>query len=676
MSLTFHLSGFGDGTIEQTILFYEAAVGTNPQYPNTRSDIIPFVNIGLNSTVTFTNLSLISQEQTYFVTIRAHALSGAISEVTSNGITPGYNDIIRPGEIAQTMYQFNTSILSVQWTAFQSDVPMLYYEWAITDYALNTLQLTTFCSDLNNDYSADLIHGFTNVELNTFVLATGLQLEHNQTYFVLVRTVDEAGKCKTVISTSPTKVDTTPPFGKSTVIGPSESHVDINQYIAYLQLGNDLVLIWEDFTDLESPIESYEVALFELITCSSDAFVTGDAIVNYTNVGLQTSFTFEHLNLQSNMSYIAKIKATNKAGLDQFVQSQPVMLDSYKLISGQVKDGNDWTNDLVFQSNTNELSGVFSMSFKQPYYNNIPSENPCPINLFLQLNKTYSEWSNKPPAITEGLVTSSIHYEANQINVEMDGTKIVARFDPIEQQVVSGIYTYSNIPSINDQNVVSISIQGTQGNIELAEQTITSLLFLESSVSDLLVENDNGSVFNSAFTGLGLQLHHSFSDESGYHQQKVILWSKSIPTFPQVRSISRDVSIDISQPHQYSFHFTNEQLGLTYQRKVELYIDDILYATLHGIAKFSNETKLILHVFNRKGFTPYCDQFCADNPPEVFSKFTNLTLPSPSGGVCDNGQPFYSWGSPIVDFQVAVGTQPGLNDVRDYEVIYIIMLML
>ena len=665
-SITFRVSGFGDGSMEQQILFYEVALGTDPRYLHTRSNIVPFVNVGLNSTITLTNLSLISRNQPYFVTVRAHALSGAISEVTSNSIIPGYDSPIMSGMITQPMYQYSKTNLNVHWEPFQSDVPILYYQWAIANYTLNYSQLAALCRDLNSE---ELIQGFENVNLRTFFAATGLSLEHNQTYYVLVQAVDEAGKCSTVISESPTKIDTTPPIGRSTVIGPDESNIGRDHYVAYLEVGNDLTLKWENFTDPESPIDSFAVAFFELSSCSLNGFQTSDTVVDYTHVGLQNSFTFDHLNLKNNVSYIAKIKATNKAGLEGYIQSEPVVLDSHKLTSGTVKDGNDWTNDVVFQSNTDELSGVFSIALQQPYYNNKLSEIPCPEEVFFKLNESYSEWSNNPPSIIEGLVANSVRHKAQQIEVDTDGLNIVVKFDPGENKIVSGVYTYSNLPSLRDQNVITVSVQSIMGDSELIKHTVTSLLLLESSFADFLVDIDNESLYYTPpFIGLGLQLHHSFSDGSGYHQQKILMWSKSNLNFPNVESVSRNVSIDFTHPHQYAFHFTKEQLGLTYRRKVDLYIDDALYISMFGIANFSNQTKLILHVFNRKGFVPQCDAVCALDPPTVIAKFTSVSLPSLSGDACDYGQPFYSWGSPIVDFQVAVGTQPKLNDIKDYEV--------
>lgn len=70
----------------QEVLFYEVSVGTDRRYANTRDNIQPFANVGLNKTWTFLNLQLSVDNSVYYITVRAHGASTSKVEVTSNGI--------------------------------------------------------------------------------------------------------------------------------------------------------------------------------------------------------------------------------------------------------------------------------------------------------------------------------------------------------------------------------------------------------------------------------------------------------------------------------------------------------------------------------------------------------------------------------------------------------------
>ena len=75
----------------QDVEYYEVAAGTDRRFPDTRENIHPFVNVGTNQTWTFLHLTLLQKKGIYYVTVRAHSKSLALSEVTSNGIRVGYD---------------------------------------------------------------------------------------------------------------------------------------------------------------------------------------------------------------------------------------------------------------------------------------------------------------------------------------------------------------------------------------------------------------------------------------------------------------------------------------------------------------------------------------------------------------------------------------------------------
>ena len=671
-TLTIIFNNFGDGSDEQVIDYFEVALGSDREYIITRSDIVPFTIIdGMSTTYTFSGLNLIPLTQTYYATVRAHAVSGAIAEVTSNGIIVGLTHSITRGTIWQPSFQSNTSFLNVYWNGFESEVPIVSYEWALGNKVLSYLEHETLCEDPFDNYESEFeVFGFSNVDMDTVAMALNLELKHGMKYYVTLRVIDQSNKCIISQSSNPTLIDTTAPVGHNITIGPEESRINLEtgeEYIAFIQDNNDLSLSWDDFTDPESDIERYEFGFFKLESCTIDSLVTSDVIIEYINLGLETSFILENPPIEFNTSYVAKIRATNTAGLTSSITSSPVLLDNMKLTSGDVKDGTSWETDLVFQSDLTKLSGVFSHSYFQPEYSGSLSDSPCPENRFYEFKAEPDDWSNEPLTVFDGLYSSALRYESDQVSfLDPIGVELNAIFDPTEKQLVSGVY-YTSLSDLSGKKTVSLSVQAAIGDIEIQTHIVTSILFLETSVSDFLAEYDPELPFkdSSSFKALGLQIHTPTHNKN---KHTLILWSNNDAALSQVNVISHDIDFDLSKSHDIRFEFTGEQSGLIFTRKVEVYIDDVIVLSLNGIPQFSSNGRMLLHLFNREGYLPECDEVCASDPPEVSAIFSNVSLPIQADGVCNYGSPFYSWGSPILEFKAALGTSPGLNDVTEFKV--------
>ena len=70
-------------------------MGTDRSYPKTRDNVVPYTNVGLNTTVTFTDLDLKQHgASTYYVTVRAHSASFSTAEVTSTGVNVGVDSSV------------------------------------------------------------------------------------------------------------------------------------------------------------------------------------------------------------------------------------------------------------------------------------------------------------------------------------------------------------------------------------------------------------------------------------------------------------------------------------------------------------------------------------------------------------------------------------------------------
>ncbi|XP_070573546.1 uncharacterized protein [Ptychodera flava] len=375
----------------QVIERYEVAAGTDQRYPNTRDDIHQFVNVGLNTSHTFTNLRLIPETQTYYITLRAFAVSTAMVEVTSNGIRVGFGgELLSQGQISIQRYIPSPSSLTLSWSNFKFTMPVLFYTWGIGS---NTSTLHSLsCKDLqlsvdHGGYQSDEDQGlqdlfeekaWTEVGKDTMVEQTGLNLKDKETYTVVVMATDESGHCS--LASSDFTVDETPPDAGRLKIGAFE-----DEEIVRTARDDMLFVSWSNFNDAESGIESYSIALYDGISCGTDEdqVVLQDFIDILPN---DTDYNFVDLELKPQTPYFINLRATNNAGLATTVISQPIILDFEQPTVGVVKDGIDFQTDKDYQSSTSTVEGVF-LHLPNPH------GDSCPSRRFSMATDDTDEWN-------------------------------------------------------------------------------------------------------------------------------------------------------------------------------------------------------------------------------------------------------------------------------------------
>ena len=391
-----HWSGFGDSTEEQEITFYEIALGTDRRYSSTKTNIFPFTNVGLSTVYTLEGLQLVPMDQLYYVTVRAHAVSGATIDVTSNGIRVGFKELIR-GEVTVPPYLTDTASLSFHWSGFESDVPIRSYEWALGTDQLTQERLTTLCGNLTHNYAETFLVPFTNVALDGAVDASSLSLEQGITYYVALRAVDEGEKCLTILSTG-VLVDTTPPLAQSILVGPEEAryHLDshTDPHVVYLGRRQDIQVSWQPFLDNETAVVSYEISIQQQDKCgntSSSVSIVSD----YQNVQLALQYVYESSSivLHPSIPYMVVIRATNAAGLSSSGYSFPFMVTMATPSSGDVNDGPSWEQDTVYQSDLTSLSATFSHAKLRPVVMGGAVSDPCPRTMAFSLHTPDPRWS-------------------------------------------------------------------------------------------------------------------------------------------------------------------------------------------------------------------------------------------------------------------------------------------
>ena len=657
-TLSAHWFDFGDGSPEQAIAYYEVAVGSSREFPSTRSNVVPFVVVGPVWRHTWTGLSLVTMG-TYYVTVRAHAVSGSWVDATSNGVTVGISDTLLPGEVVLPYYQSDHTSITVYWTRFEGSLPVQSYQWALGTRALSGQELSALCVDLKSNYSSRFeVLAFKDVGVDTIGTATGLSLEHNATYFATVRAVDEAGQCVSVLS-NPLLVDGTPPLTQPVMAGPNESLWNVptgRDHVIYVQPGTDLSVSWESFPDQESGVVGYEVALVVRSTCGSLQTV---GAVNYTGVGLGLAYTFVGPSLTPGVVYSVAVRATNRANLTSVGFSEAILVDAGSMLPGVVVDGTNWQADAIFQSGLGTLSASFAHTLVGLQGRACPDSTPyVPM-----------DGGKLAPTTLVGVTAQSTKYQLGRVTESptLGVVNISSTLDQTGQYLVSGAYQIP-ISFTTGRETVTMEIQSALGDSALQPYVVTSLVFVDSS-SVVLAEFEQGGTLQSVrtpFGAVGFQIHPSRTLEQQLYPQSITLWSYNGDPLSSPLSVTKNTTLDLSVPHEYSLSFYSRQLDTGLTRSVELTIDNQLVAVLYDIPALGNATRLVAHVFTQDAPIPLPAGFIAT--PIVGAAFSDITMTIRPAGVCGYGVPFYSSGSPIVAFRAAAGTKPGDTSVKSWQV--------
>ena len=662
-NLSAHWFDFGDGTPEQAVAYYEVAIGSSREFPSTRSNVVPFVSVGRSRSHTWTGLSLVATG-TYYVTVRAHAVSGSQVDTTSNGVTVGISDALLPRGVVLPYYQSDQTSVTVYWTDFEGSLPVLYYQWALGTRALSVQELGALCGDVTSNYSSRFeVLAFMDVGADTVGTATGLFLKHNTTYFATVRAVDQAGQC-VASSSNPLLIDTTPPLTRPVAVGPNESSWNVpagQDHVIYVQPGADLSVSWASFPDGESGVVGYEVALVTQSTCGS---LLSLGAVNYISVGLSLEYTFERPSLTPSAIYSVLVRATNRANLTSVGYSEPMLVDSGSVLPGVVVDGTNWQTDAVFQSSLGTLSASFAHTLVTPMSPGLVGR-ACPDLV------TYVPMDGgklAPPTLV-GVTTQSTIYQLGRVTYSptLGVVNISSTLGPTGLYLVSGAYQIP-LSFTTGRETVMMEIQSALGDSSLQPYVVTSLVFVDSS-SVVLAEFEQGGTLQSVGAPLGavgLQIHPSRTLQQQSYPQSIVLWGYDGDPLSSPLSVTKNTTLDLTVPHDYSLSFYSRQLDTGLTRSVELTVDGQLVAVLYDIPALGNATRLVAHVFTQDMPVPVPPGFIGT--PIVVAAFSNIAMTVRPAGVCGYGAPFYSSGSPIVAFRVAAGTKPGDTSVRSWQV--------
>ena len=697
----------GSSAPGQQIVRYEVALGSDDRYSLTRINVIPFTVVGLNTSVTFSDLDLIPLSQQYFFTVRAFSRTGAMSEVTSNGIYVGYGKPLIAGTVHMDMFSNSSSSLTASWDGFSSDLPILFYEWAISTKPVNISRCPKSVNSYWRDDEVDNLFDvkrFVNVGLDTVATVNNLNLYHNKKYYVTVRASNEALRCIFVTSL-PILIDLTPPSPGIVIAG-----FETDLGASYVRSPSEIAVMWKNFNDSESGITQYEVSLWSKDSCyeSNDTRKLRQ-LIDYISVSNATSYIYKQLSLDSSRPYYVLVMATNGAGSKQVVFSKPVLIDISPPFVGQVKDGNDWMNDRVFQSSLDSLQATFTVAYTE-------DQLSCPDRDYdMSSDLVFQDWIVYT-GHTVGNIPNygTISFEDSQVSVDREGLKLGWVRDRRKVRLQSGAL-YTTAGTVNEgsfliemktaggrSTLTSVVLwdgpQNTIGDLEAPGRIQdTNIITTENlNISDSLAQSfssasgsgsgsgptvghpdvldangakdfaDTEIKYDRASAGIGFQvMGESEASEIGFERSDfyLLFWCRFANDEETAKLQWVELGFDpTSEYHTYAMKMKKSQTEGSIEWTAKLYIDNELRSVLTGVPQLNDNTTLSIAVRTHGGFVAPLDN--PFHPPASFAYVRRVSLPVAGSDPCYGGEPFRDFESPIVSIESCISSKPsGTCDV-------------
>ncbi|XP_071123199.1 uncharacterized protein [Mytilus edulis] len=705
----------------QQVTYYEVAVGTDRRFPKTRDNIVPFTSVGRNTSITFYNLDLVPGSGLYYFTIKAYSASYSIATVTSNGFRVGFDGSIAAGKMIMADFVKNRTQVGVQFEGFQSKLDILMYYVALSNHSEangTDCQLYIEGGQASKEERDRLYNQFsiTNINENTYYNFENLDLEHGESYFAWVIGVDESGECAMISHRF--VVDMTPPIKGKLTTG---SLYDMP--VTYTVDNSTIQVLWEDYNDPESGIETFEVSLWNSTSCSDQNIQTLlHDLIELTNN--YTGYSFVDLQLQEDTAYIVQFKVTNKAGLYTIQDSPPVLYDLSTPTPGKVIAGKDFLKEQVWFSSGKAVTGTLI---------HLPSpDGPgCPSRHISMIND--GDWRRleqigfRDPSGT----IWKLHHRIENIDTLIYDNAISIKLarDNIMNKMITGAYVRP--ADIENGGVYHISIKAAGGDglaitgvmfwdgpedeiatftyeedydwaahvcecclmdpvpIDcsycncteyltnkyrnktlpvLTTTTTTEQPVLNTTTQEYeIVNNPDGSIVETPIdtstpitqTACGIQI---FSGED----PMIITWCQSYNNTFNPMKTKMSLEFDPSE------HFHDLKIEIRPERDdavdiswcLFVFVDGDELTMMCGIPYLSNKAKLVFHVWNRDNTVPEnADMF---NRFSTKAFFKDLIMPAPQGSLCRYGDPFRGGKNPVIKFEAGIGSEKLLTDVSPF----------
>ncbi|WAQ98208.1 hypothetical protein MAR_022581 [Mya arenaria] len=658
---------FGDGSNDptQSITRYEIAIGNDRRYSKTRSNVHYFVNVGLNTAYTFTNLNLTSKLIRYYITVRGFSQAGGFVEGYSNGIRVGFDDDIIPGIVSVNKYQYSTNKMAVSYYGFQSDIAIIDYKVAISSHGEIITNDTIKCIAITRNTSMYDVSSLQSYGLNEYVEIDELQLVHGGSYFVSVVAEDEAGMC-IVVKGGPVFIDGTPPQkGQLYINGINPT------MIVYLRLHSEMHIEWTGFVDIDSGIRSAHVRLFECDQCFNTTISSESCyLIDESFVFNDTKAAFYELDLYFEKAYYIGLEVTNKANISTTSQSSTILIDESPPLLGEVKITEDWKSEATFQHSRSTLSGFVPIAMTEEDFQCKNQFQYFPVIGSDKVTNILDEFSDDFLVINATGAYLGIGYSSDLLNM----TKTGILSEKISLQ--NGNYTFSVRAAIGDQIIttiavitdpVAISYEVTEKPVEVffnfsAFENITGLLAYNStdsgdintttaSLPRSFKPNNNNNTgegtanFEAEEYGFGVHiLGYMIGDNEYYHH---VFWAKN-----KFETVNRwfQTTKTRDQIHEYVINVKKMSKYLTDTVDLSLIVDGEEKETLSGF-NFYGDVNLAALTWNEDNYMPPLDIY---KPFYSDAVIRAINVPDNRDKLCRYGRAFYDGQSGIKELWIGV----------------------
>ncbi|XP_053400990.1 uncharacterized protein LOC123541000 [Mercenaria mercenaria] len=681
---------------DQEVAYYEVALGSDRRFDKTRDNVVPFTNVGKNTSVTFKDLDLEPGFAVYYFTVRAFSASSASATITSNGFFVSFDGGVSAGTITLPDFINSNKTLDVQWNGYTSNVGIMLYYVAISDhqntssgdcrrYVDGGKATDTEKHELFNVYQV------TSVGVSTYLYIDDLMLVQNSTYFLWIMGVDKAGECNMTYHSF--TVDVTKPENGKITAGPY-----FNMALAYTRYRSEIHMKWEGFHDGESGIEEFSLELWHGGRCS--AANTQTLIKTVEVFGNYTEYRFTNLSIERFVVYLVKIKAVNRAKLITSAETSPVVFDDSMPTAGHVSEGSVFINDIVWWGFTDHIKGTLLHSA-------VHVNDPCPLRNISMSDSGWSPVEIKRLNDPDGVEWKIQHREANiRTNTYNDEVSIKISRDSKAERIYSAAYMRS--ADMKDGGTYELSIRAADGD----GMAVTGVTFwdgddgdlhifnhrtktwnelgscsccLESNTTDCLCNcteylntlnmhngtvNENTTEYNTSYISGGSRVISQQSCGIQIYEGKepyIVTWCKFFNNTGQSMSVRSELHFSPSEEfHHYRIKFFIVKEDITATICINVFADENQISEMCGIPPLSIHTKLILHVWNKDNIVPTLDVF---NLWQATADFKGLIMPPDINALCRYGDPIQGGTNAIVKYEAGIGTTPGAVDIVPFQVV-------
>eukprot|EP00040_Diaphanoeca_grandis_P037916 m.251430 g.251430 ORF g.251430 m.251430 type:complete len:3511 (-) comp33895_c0_seq1:293-10825(-) len=259
--------------------------------------------------------------------------------ICSDGVTidltaPRKGDVFVGDGLDARAYQSNTDVLAIRWGGFTDGEE--------SELGVHTSGIKSYTVTLGSAPHSSDVWGPVDVGSTTHWIVSNLSLVDGQSYYATVIATDYVG-LTAVSASDPIRIDSSPPIAGHIVASVPPTTPEDDDVIVMAN--------WTGFSDLESGIREYRVALGSRPDAAD--------LSPFTSTGSVAHVSIEAPTLVQGHAVYVTVAAINNAGLITTAVSREIIVDTRAPIAGVVVDGATAT-DVDAQTDATTLTATWT----------------------------------------------------------------------------------------------------------------------------------------------------------------------------------------------------------------------------------------------------------------------------------------------------------------------------